>query len=155
MDLKIAYGGITKKIFRMILPSTTWLFTFCLIVSGCQSGNDLAGTWTGTKFSFEQTQGPDISAMIRGGEALHIGGQLILNEDNSYQIKNPEGSVNGEGTWTKNDPGSFTTTDSNGETTVYTIQTLNNSSLVTKHSVNMSTPDGDVSGEITLSYERQ
>ena len=129
----------------------TFLFSFYRSVP---AENELTGTWTGTRFEFNQTKGPDISAMINGGKALHIGGKLILEKDRHYLIRDPEGKVNGKGSWKMNGNSSFTTTDDGGETTVYQIVSLTGRKLVTRHKVGMTTPDGEVAGEITLTYSR-
>ena len=118
------------------------------------SQQDLEGTWTGTNLSFKQTQGPDVSAVVEGGKALHIGGILILNNNNTYQIKAPSGSINGEGNWKMDTADTFSTTDSQGNATTYKIVSLESEKLVTTHKVSMDTPDGKVMGEITLSYNR-
>ncbi len=122
--------------------------------SANQKGPGLVATWTGTEFNFKQTKGPDISAMIEGGKALHIGGQLSLTKDGSYTISDPEGKVNGRGTWEMKNSKSFSTTDEHGETTVYEILTLKDNMLVTQHKVSMDIPDGKVEGVITLTYKR-
>lgn len=119
-----------------------------------QNSIALTGTWTGISFSFRQIKGPDISAMIEGGKALHIGGKLILKPDFTYLIKDPQGNTNGEGIWKNNDRKSFTTTDSGGEQTTYEILTLDENKLITKHRVATNTPDGEVEGEITLGYKK-
>jgi hypothetical protein len=123
-------------------------------LSFAQTAADLAGSWKGTEFSFQQLKGPDISAMIEGGKSLHIGGMLALNDNMTYQIKDPQGTVNGKGKWILEKEGFFTTYEPGGEKTEYQIVTLDQSTLVTKHKVAMETPDGAVEGEIMLTYKK-
>jgi hypothetical protein len=93
--------------------------------------------------------------MIEGGRSLHIGGELTLKEDKEYLIKDPEGNVNGKGTWKMNGKETFITIDAGGDQTIYTILKLNKRVLVTKHKVDLDTPDGKIEGEITLDYNKQ
>jgi hypothetical protein len=66
---------------------------------------------------------PDISAVVEGGKALHIKSQFILQEPGNYRIENPDGSVNGLGTWETSGE-TFTTVDEQGEKTIYTVEKL-------------------------------
>lgn len=111
---------------------------------------EIIGTWVGSDFSFEQTEGPDMAAMIEGGKQLHIDGKLIVNEDGSYQIIVGQ-EMNGSGTW-KVEGDSFITSDNNGETVVYEIEELSSDQLITVQEVKMDTPLGTVAGTITLTY---
>ncbi|WP_296705705.1 M56 family metallopeptidase [Algoriphagus sp.] len=113
---------------------------------------DLTGTWKGTEFKFDQTEGPDLSAMIEGGRALHEGSNLALNEDGTVTISSAQGDVNGSGTWKFND--NQLIVDANGEETYYEIVSVTGKELVTKHEVGMDTPMGKLAGIITLTYVR-
>lgn len=113
---------------------------------------EIVGTWKGSGFSFEQTEGPDVSAMIQGGKQLHIDGQLLVKEDGTYQISVGQ-QTNGTGVW-KVDGDKLVTTDSRGEEVVYEIKELTSDQLVTVQEVKMDTPMGTVAGKITLTYTR-
>lgn len=116
---------------------------------------DLTGTWTGTEFQFEQSEGPDLSAMIEGGRALHEGGKLTLNEDGTMSITSGQGEMNGSGTYRFYTNGNILiTTMDGGEETSYGVISLSEEELVTKHDVAMDTPMGKVAGTITLTYKR-
>ncbi|MBB6325543.1 hypothetical protein FHS59_001158 [Algoriphagus iocasae] len=118
------------------------------------SQSELTGTWTGTDFQFEQTEGPDLSAMIEGGRALHEGGKLMLNEDGTMEISTEKGEVNGSGVWKKVDDKTLLIHDKSGEVTYYEIISATDKELITKHDVEMDTPMGKVAGTITLTYKR-
>lgn len=119
------------------------------------SQSELTGTWIGTDFQFEQTEGPDLSAMIEGGRALHEGGKLILNEDGSAKIVAGQGDMNGSGTFRFYDNGNLLiVTMEGGEETRYEVVSLTDEELITKHDVAMDTPMGKVAGTITLTYKR-
>ncbi len=119
------------------------------------SQSELTGTWIGTDFQFEQTEGPDLSAMIEGGRALHEGGKLILNEDGSAKIVSGQGDMNGSGTFRFYENGNqLIMTMEGGEETSYEVVSLTDEELITKHDVAMDTPMGKVAGTITLTYKR-
>jgi|GEM_PF-716853 len=134
-----------------VLAMMSLLFSFDADVNQAKK---LTGTWTGTEMVFEQSTGPDISAMIEGGKDLHINGKLVLNKDFSYVIKAPDGEINGNGTWNADNGSSFTTTDQNGEETTYQVLILERNKMVTAHNVQMTTPQGAVKGKIILTYKK-
>jgi beta-lactamase regulating signal transducer with metallopeptidase domain len=114
---------------------------------------DLTGTWTGTEFQFEQTEGPDMTAMIEGGRTLHEGGKLTLNEDGTMSITSGQGDVNGSGTW-ELENNTIVVTMYEDEITYYEIVSATDQELITKHEVEFETPMGKLAGIITLTYLR-
>lgn len=119
------------------------------------SQTDLMGVWKGTEFQFEQTEGPDMTAMIEGGRALHEGGRLILNEDGNFEIFAGQGDMNGSGTWKLSEDEDLLILTMNGdEETKYSIVSLSDEELVTKHEVEFESPMGKLAGIITLTYIR-
>jgi hypothetical protein len=146
--------GILKSRFLLSVPLLllmVGLFSCNLAISQ----SDLTGTWTGTEFQFEQTEGPDLAAMIEGGRALHEGGKLTLNEDGTMSITSGQGEMNGSGTFRFYTSGNILiTTLKGGEETTYEVVTLSNEELITKQEVAMDTPMGKVAGTITLTYTR-
>ncbi|MEN2282484.1 M56 family metallopeptidase [Algoriphagus sp. SE2] len=117
------------------------------------SQSDVTGKWEGTEFVFDQTEGPDMSAMIEGGRALHEGGTLTLNEDGSMKITSGQGDMNGSGTW-KLENNTIVVTMNGDEITYYEIVRVSDDELVTKHEVEFETPMGKLAGIITLTYIR-
>jgi len=113
----------------------------------------LVGTWTGTQFSFEQTSGPDLGDMVRGGEALHIDGKLTLDEAGAYTISAPDNVINGKGKWTL-EGNELVMIDEQDNEVVYEILEISASGLTTLHEVAMETPMGNFSGKITLVYAK-
>ena len=130
------------------------LLILFVCLTAFQDNQKINGTWTGTDFHFKQFKGPDISEMIKGGRDLHVGGQLILNDDGNYQIKDPYGMINGQGTWHMENQHAFTTIDESGESTTYEIRSIGPEELITVHQVAMETPEGMVEGDITLIYNK-
>lgn len=118
------------------------------------SQTDLTGLWTGTEFHFEQTQGPDMSAMIEGGKALHEGGKLNLKKDGSLVITSGSGDVNGRGVWKKVDDKTLLIHQDSGEVTYFEIVSASEKELITKQEVEFETPMGLLAGIITLTYTR-
>ncbi len=118
------------------------------------AGNNekITGTWAGSDFSFEQTEGADMSAMIEGGKQLHLDGKLIISEDGTYKISVGQ-QENGSGTWElKGDE--FITIDGNGNKVIYKVEDLTDNQLVTVQEVKTDTPMGTIAGKITLTYSR-
>lgn len=118
------------------------------------SQTDLTGVWNGTDFQFEQTAGPDMSAMIEGGRALHEGGKLNLKKDGTMEITSGKGEVNGTGVWKKVDEKNLLIHLSSGDVTHYEIVSATEKELITKHEVEFETPMGKLAGIITLTYTR-
>ncbi|MCE7057284.1 M56 family metallopeptidase [Algoriphagus sp. AGSA1] len=113
----------------------------------------IVGTWVGSDFSFEQTEGPDMTEMMEGGKQLHMDGKLIIRENGTYQIVTGQDDMNGNGIW-KMEGDNFITTDARENVTVYEIKKLDPDQLKTVHAVSMDTPMGTVAGNITLTYSR-
>lgn len=113
----------------------------------------IIGTWVGSDFSFEQTEGPDMAAMMEGGKQLHMDGKLVIRENGTYQIVVGQDDMNGSGVW-KVEGDNFITTDARENVTVYEIKKLSDELLKTVHAVSMDTPMGTVAGTITLTYSR-
>lgn len=91
--------------------------------------------------------------MISGGEALHLGGTFLIGEDGSYEIRDPEGKLNGSGTWIlENDR--LITKASDRSSQSYQVLELNENTMKTEHLVMMDTPDGEVKGRIYLTYKK-
>ncbi len=116
--------------------------------------NKIEGIWIGSEFKFEKTQGPNLEALVEGGRSLHIGGKLSLNENKTYQILDPTGSMNGQGIWDL-DGEVLRMTDEGQNVVEYQLVEVDNSTLVTKHEVSMETPMGMVAGTIMLTYSRE
>lgn len=141
-----------KGVFLFGIPVLAMLF----FLISCSSGVDrpqLVGTWTGSDFEFEQTEGADMSAMIEGGKMLHVDGKLILEENGNYQILAGQGDMNGSGTWELGSDDILTTFDGQ-ESTAYSIVSLTDQELITKHEVAFESPMGKLAGIITLTYKR-
>jgi hypothetical protein len=141
-----------KGVFLFGIPVLAMLF----FLISCSSGVDrsqLVGTWTGSDFEFKQTEGADMSAMIEGGKMLHVDGKLILEENGNYQIVAGQGDMNGSGTWELGSDDILTTFDGQ-ESTAYSIVSLTDQELITKHEVAFESPMGKLAGIITLTYKR-
>ncbi|MBN7810533.1 lipocalin family protein [Algoriphagus sp. H41] len=122
----------------------------------CQMGSsdeDLVGTWTGTDFEFEQTQGPDLPGVVEGGKNLHVDGKMVLNADKTYEIRDSSRTINGKGVW-ELDGSVLRTTDDKGNVIEYEVVSSSATKLVTKHHVSLETPMGVLEGTIVLSYEK-
>lgn len=143
-----------------ILLEKSWgflyLILFLFLLGSCEGNTKemLIGTWEGTDFDFEQSEGPDLSAMIDGGKELHINGQLILEEAGTYIITAAGGMINGKGTW-EIKSGMLIMLDENGNEIMNTIEDLSGNELVTSNEVAMETPLGNIAGKITLKYSRR
>jgi hypothetical protein len=134
------------------------LFIFALILtvfSSCGKSTEemLVGTWSGTDFKFDQTEGPDLAAMVEGGKGLHIDGKLILEATGTYIITSPEDMMNSKGTW-KVKGNDLMMTDEAKNEVVYTIVALDEVQLITSNEVKMESPLGNIAGTITLTYKK-
>jgi len=129
------------------------LFLFLFSSCGGNAREMLIGTWEGTDFDFEQSEGPDLSAMIDGGKELHINGQLILEETGTYIITAAGGMMNGKGTWEIKDD-MLIMLDENDNEVINTIEDLSDDELVTSNEVAMESPLGNIAGKITLKYKK-
>ena len=126
---------------------------FSVVACGPSNKELIVGTWTGTDFSFEQTEGPDLADLVKGGEQLHINGKLILEETGTYIISTADDVINGKGTWEiKGDE--FTMIDEQDNEVVYEIIDLSKAEMTTLHEVKMETPLGNLAGKITLTYKK-
>lgn len=142
-----------KSKFLMGIP----LMFAVLLLFSCQIGGSamkVQGIWSGTDFKFEQSEGPDLAAMVEGGKSLHVNGKLMLNENKTYQILDPSGTMNGKGIWLL-DGEVLKLIDERQNEVAYQVIKLNDSELVTKHEVNMETPMGVVAGTIVLTYSKE
>lgn len=118
----------------------------------------LIGSWQGTDFTFEQTEGPELSqAMIEGGRALHIGGSFLLKQDKTYEIKDLSGATNGKGTWGVKDKNILVTKTAGGELVHYQIQKLDKNKLIAKQQVETEIPGSNSvsKGTIKLTYVKR
>ncbi len=144
--------AIQKNRFLLSIP----LLLLMIGLFSCDmatSQADLTGTWTGTEFQFEQSEGPDMAAMIEGGKSLHVDGKLTLNEDGTMSITSGQGDVNGSGTWELED-NTIVVTMYENEVTYYEIVSATDQELITNHEVEFETPMGKLAGIITLTYVR-
>jgi len=142
---------ILKNGFRLIVPLL--LLTFSLF--SCKkdiSESDLVGTWKGTEFRFDKTEGPDLVAMIGGGQELHERSRLSLNEDGTVQISYNQGDISLNGTWVLE--GSRIIVTMSEEETTYEILSLTDQEMITKHEVDYETPMGNLAGTIILEYRK-
>ncbi|MEB2777192.1 M56 family metallopeptidase [Algoriphagus sp. D3-2-R+10] len=149
---KTKSNSMLKSRFLLTVP----LLVLMIGLFSCDmAGNDrkIVGIWIGSDFSFEQSTGPDMTAVIEGGKQLHKDGKLIIREDGTYEIVVGQNDVNGSGVW-KLEGGNLITTDSGDNVTVYEITELSSDKLQTVHEVTMDTPMGTVAGKITLTYSR-
>ncbi|WP_373493580.1 M56 family metallopeptidase [Aquiflexum sp.] len=111
------------------------------------------GNWTGSDFEFTLNEGPDLKDVIEGGKNLHMNGKFILNKNKTYQIMDPNGTINGKGTWNINSR-NLILTDQDGSTTEYLIEEVTDKKLITVHKVSTETPLGKVVGVIRLTYSK-
>ena len=142
-----------KARFLVMLPLLAFLTVLFSFNQGAVQQASISGKWTGSAFSFEQLSGPDVSAMISGGEALHLGGTFQLDEDGSYEILDPKGNQNGNGTW-KLENNRLTTKAADQSTQAYEVLALNENMMKTEHLVSLETPEGEVKGKIYLTYKK-
>ncbi|MBN3584677.1 M56 family metallopeptidase [Algoriphagus aestuarii] len=150
---KTKSNAILKNRFLLGIPMLV-LMVGLFSCDMAMSQSELIGTWTGTEFQFDQTEGPDLTAMVEGGKALHKGGKLIINEDGTAEIVSGQGDINGSGTFRFYENGNVLILTMNGEETRHEVLELTDEKLVTKNEVAMDTPMGKVAGTITLTYKR-
>lgn len=132
------------------------LFSFDYGQTTRQVEDQLIGLWEGTDFNFEQTEGPEINqAMIEGGRSLHEGGTFMLKNDKTYEIKDPSGKTNGQGTWSVKNGNVLVTKYTNGYVFQYQILELTDSKLITRSNDVTETPKGNAKINITLSYQKR
>jgi len=141
-----------------ILNSMKNLFLFALtatLLFSCGKSTEemLIGTWSGTDFKFDQSEGPDLAAMVEGGKGLHIDGKLILEETGTYIITSPEDRMNSKGTWKVKGDNLMMTDEAKNEV-VYTIVAVDEAQLITSNDVKMESPLGNIAGKITLTYKK-
>ncbi len=137
-----------KNLFFFALTSTL------LFSCGKSTEEMLIGTWSGTDFKFDQTEGPDLVALVQGGKGLHIDGKLILEETGTFIITSPEDMMNGKGTWKVKKDQLIMKTENAKEEVVYDIVAISESQLITSNEVAMESPLGNIAGKITLTYKK-
>lgn len=132
------------------------IFQFVLLFGlfSCTGGLEekLVGTWKGSDFLFQKTEGPDMVVTINGGLNQHLHSSLILHDDGTYGKLVGEYD-NGKGTWVIVDDQLVMTSEEGNELT-YTLLKVTENELVTIHDVSLDTPQGTLVGKITLSYTR-
>ncbi|NHE56290.1 M56 family metallopeptidase [Cyclobacterium plantarum] len=116
--------------------------------------DNVTGTWLGSDFEFTLNEGPDLKELIEGGKNLHVDGKLILNQNNTYQILDPTGTMNGKGKW-KLESKNLKLTSQDGHVVAYQIEEISNAKMITSHQVSMETPEGTISGTIRLTYVKR
>jgi hypothetical protein len=114
----------------------------------------LIGTWSGTDFKFDQTEGPDLAAVVEGGKGLHVDGKLILEETGTFIITSPEDMMSGKGTWKVTSDQLIMKAENAKEEVVYDIVAISDSQLITTNEVAMESPLGNIAGKITLTYKK-
>lgn len=130
------------------------LFAMMLFSCGKSTEELLIGTWSGTDFKFDQSEGPDLAAMIEGGKGLHIDGKLILEETGTYIITSPEDMINGKGTWKVKKDQLIMKNEKDQKEVVYDIISVSETQLITGNEVAMESPLGNIAGKITLTYKK-
>lgn len=143
---------------RMLTPLKN-LFIFALMLTfltSCGKSTEelLVGTWSGTDFKFDQTEGPDLAAMVDGGKGLHIEGKLILEATGTYIITSPEDRMNGKGTWKVKKDQLIMKGENDKEEVVYDILSVSDKQLITSNEIKMESPLGNIAGKITLTYKK-
>ncbi|MEB2785900.1 lipocalin family protein [Algoriphagus persicinus] len=140
--------------FRINFSGCILFLILLLGIFSCTGGLEgkLVGTWRGSDFLFQKTEGPDLVATINGGLDLHLDSKLILNEDGTYEMLVREYD-NGKGTWVLEDDRLITTGESGNEL-VYQLFKVTDNELIIRHDVTLDTPMGELVGKITLSYSR-
>ncbi len=137
-----------KNLFFIALTATM------LFSCGKSTEEMLIGTWSGTDFKFDQTEGPNLAAMVEGGKGLHIDGKLILEETGTFIITSPEDMMNGKGTWEVKKDQLFMINENDKKEVVYDILSVSDTQLITSNEVAMESPLGNIAGKITLTYKR-
>jgi hypothetical protein len=149
---------INSKKKRMIatLKNFLLLVLFTSILCSCGKSTEelLIGTWSGTDFKFDQTEGPNLASMVEGGKGLHIDGKLILEETGTYIITSPEDRMNGKGTWKVKNDQLIMKGENDKKEVVYDILEISESQLMTSNDVAMESPLGNIAGKITLTYRK-
>lgn len=130
------------------------LIAILLISCGKSTEEKLIGTWSGTDFKFEQSEGPDLAAMVEGGKGLHMDGKLILEQTGTFIITSPEDTMNGKGTWTVKNDQLIMKRENDKEEVVYDILSISDEQLITSNNVAMESPLGNIAGKITLTYKK-
>ncbi|MHA7128333.1 lipocalin-like domain-containing protein [Algoriphagus namhaensis] len=143
----------TKNLHGLYSFGLLLVLAFTLTSCGKSPQELIVGTWSGTDFEFEQTQGPDMSAVVEGGRDLHLDGKMILEETGTYIISDPDNVMNGKGTWKINSDELVLTDDQKNEV-VYELISISESKLVIMNEVAMETPMGNLAGKITLTYQK-
>jgi len=133
---------------------TASLVAILLISCGKGTEEKLIGTWSGTDFKFEQSEGPDLAAMVEGGKGLHIDGKLILEGTGTFIITSPEDMMNGKGTWKVKNDQLIMKRENDKEEVVYDILSISDEQLITSNNVAMESPLGNIAGKITLTYKK-
>ncbi|MBY5949678.1 copper resistance protein NlpE [Algoriphagus marincola] len=141
----------TTKNVKAYMISALILLGFIAWIGPSQE--EVLGTWKGTGFNFEQHEGPELPALEEGGKSIHLQSTLTLSPNKTYQMVNPDGSMNGKGIWKLEDK-VLTLTDERQNVIQYEIVSLEKNRLTTSHSVEMETPEGKVAGRILLTYSR-
>jgi hypothetical protein len=137
-----------KNLFFFVLMATL------LFSCGKSKEEMLIGTWSGTDFKFDQTEGPDLVALVQGGKGLHIDGKLILEETGTYIITSPEDMMNGKGIWKVKKDQLIMKGENDKEEVFYDILSLSDEQLITANEVAMESPLGNIAGKITLTYKK-
>jgi hypothetical protein len=142
---------ITSALKNLLIAS---LVAILLISCGKSTEEKLIGTWSGTDFKFEQSEGPDLAAMVEGGKGLHMDGKLILEQTGTFIITSPEDMMNGKGTWTVKNDQLIMKRENDKEEVVYDILSISDEQLITSNNVAMESPLGNIAGKITLTYKK-
>jgi hypothetical protein len=142
-------------IFKSMSLQSVFFLLLTLGLSSCNKSiteSELIGVWKGTEFKFDRTEGPDLVALIGGGQELHEKSRLSLNENGIAKISYGQDDMSLNGTWELEDKILLVTM--NGEDTYYEILSLNDQELVTRQEVEYETPVGKIAGTIISGYTR-
>lgn len=141
-----------KLVSRFLMLGILLIISLCTF--SCNGGLEgkLVGTWQGSDFLFQKTEGPDIAVTINGGLDQHLRSKFMLNEDGTFQKLVGEYD-NGKGTWLVKDE-QLITTNENDDEFIYTLIKVTDTELVTLHEVAIDTPNGALAGKIISSYTR-
>ncbi len=140
-------------LFNRFLNTIPWIIVL-LSVFSCSGGLEekLIGKWKGSDHLFVRTGGPDVVVTIDGGLERHLVSSLILNEDGTYEEFVGEYD-NGTGVWFVEDK-ALILKNSSGNEVSYQLLKITDDELITRRELTMKTPEGELSGEITLTYQR-